>query len=101
MELKMRSFSVLSDIIPVGEFKTGMAQWLKRVQETGHPLVITQNGKPAGVLLSPAEYDDLVERRLLLESVERGISDIEEGRHYTGKEMKKEILKRRKKGAAT
>ena len=29
-----------------------LSQYLTNVHTTGHPLVITQNGKPAGVLIS-------------------------------------------------
>ena len=29
----MRSISVASDIIPVGEFKSGLAKYLKKIQE--------------------------------------------------------------------
>ncbi|WP_211341989.1 type II toxin-antitoxin system Phd/YefM family antitoxin [Chlorobaculum thiosulfatiphilum] len=58
----MKEIRVSSDIIPLGEFKTGLSTCLKRVQTTGHPLIITQNGRPAGVLLSPEEYDKLVYR---------------------------------------
>jgi len=44
------------------------------------PLIITQNGKPAGVLLSPGEYDELVYKKAFLDSVGRGIADTESGR---------------------
>ncbi|MEW6506110.1 MAG: type II toxin-antitoxin system Phd/YefM family antitoxin [Bacteroidota bacterium] len=33
-----------------------LAYYLKEIQEKGNPLVITQNGKPAGVLLSPVQF---------------------------------------------
>lgn len=56
----MKKLSVSEDIIPVGEFKSGISRYLKSLRETGRPLVITQNGRPAGVLLSPNEYDHLV-----------------------------------------
>jgi len=68
------------DIVPVSDFKAQAADWLKRVAETGQPLVITQNGKAAGVLLSPAEFDRLNERSRFVASVDEGLADIEEGR---------------------
>jgi len=52
----MKSIRIASDIIPLGEFKTGLSACLKKVQATGHPLIITQNGRPAGaVRFSEAE----------------------------------------------
>ncbi|NOZ86588.1 MAG: type II toxin-antitoxin system Phd/YefM family antitoxin, partial [Deltaproteobacteria bacterium] len=44
---------VSENIIPVSEFKARAAEWLRRLAESSEPLVITQNGKAAGVLLSP------------------------------------------------
>ncbi len=51
----MRAIKVAEDIVPVGEFKGQAARWLRHAAETGHPVVITQNGKPAGVLVSPID----------------------------------------------
>ena len=93
----MRSISVSNDIIPIGEFKTGLSKCLKSVQETGHPLIITQNGRPAGVLLSPSEYDDLVHSKAFVQSVQRGMSDSESGNVYTTEELQLKLKKRRGK----
>jgi prevent-host-death family protein len=93
----MKVMSVTNDIVPIGKFKTGISKWFKTVHDTGRPLIITQNGKPAGVLLSPSEYDELVYKRAFLESISRGIADAESGRIYGSKELKEEIGKRRKR----
>ena len=91
----MNNFNVSEDIIPLGEFKISISKWLKNVQKTGHPLVITQNGRPAGVLISPLEYDELVHKKLFLDSINRGLADIESGNTYSTKELKEELKKRR------
>ena len=91
----MSKLNVSTDIVPVGEFRSGIPGWLKRVQNTGHPLVITQNGKPAGVLLSPSEYDALVYRQAFLDSVSNGLADIEAGEAYGTDELKEELRRRR------
>ncbi|MHB8337888.1 MAG: type II toxin-antitoxin system Phd/YefM family antitoxin [Ignavibacteriaceae bacterium] len=46
----MKNILVSNDIIPVGQFKSGLAKYLKEIQNKGNSLIITQNGKPAGVL---------------------------------------------------
>jgi prevent-host-death family protein len=51
----MKPISIANDIVPIGEFKTSLSKWFNTVSKTGHPLIITQNGKPAGVLLSPKD----------------------------------------------
>ncbi len=94
----MKIMSVSNDIVPIGKFKTSISKWFKSVHDTGHPLIITQNGKPAGVLLSPSEYDELVYKRAFLDSINRGIADAESGKIYNSEELKGELRKRRKRG---
>jgi prevent-host-death family protein len=91
----MGFINISTDIIPIGELKKRLSQYLTNVHTTGHPLVITQNGKPAGVLISPAEYDDLVYKKSFIESVHRGLSDVESGQVYSTPELKEELRKRR------
>lgn len=78
----MRSVKVSEDIVPVSSFKTRAADWLKRIADTGQPLVITQNGKAAGVLLSPASFDVLSERARFIEAVDAGLAS-EAGRVHS------------------
>ncbi|MBN2410147.1 type II toxin-antitoxin system Phd/YefM family antitoxin [candidate division KSB1 bacterium] len=91
----MQPLQVASDIIPIGEFKMSLSRWLKNVNTSGHPLVITQNGKPAGVLISPSEYDELVRTKLFVESVQRGLTDAETGRVYSTQELQQELKQSR------
>ncbi|MCZ7557919.1 MAG: type II toxin-antitoxin system Phd/YefM family antitoxin [Bacteroidia bacterium] len=94
----MKSISITNDIVPIAEFKTNISKWFKSLQTTGHPVVITQNGKPAGVLLSTNDYDELVYRKDFLDSVGRGISDAESGRTYRTEEIRAALVARRGKG---
>ncbi len=48
-----------SDIKPVSEFRANAAQMLEQVRNTGRPLVLTQRGKSAAVLLDVREYERL------------------------------------------
>ena len=89
----MKSIQIASDIIPLGEFKAGISSCFKKVQTTGHPLIITQNGRPAGVLLSPVEYDNLVYRKQFIESVEQGLAAAESGKVYSTDEVRKMFAK--------
>ncbi len=82
-------------LFPLLEFKTGISKWFKSIQKAGHPLIITQNGKPAGVLLSPADYDELVHKKAFLDSVGNGIADAENENVYSTKELKAALLERK------
>ncbi len=91
----MKNISVSTGIIPVGQFKAGLAKYLRDIQNSGDSLIITQNGKPAGVLVSPAEYDDLRQTKLFLESVSRGLNDSENGELLSTSELRGELRKER------
>ena len=92
----MRDLKVAEDIVPVAQFKAQAKKWLARLRETGQPLVITQNGRSAGVLLSPEEYDRLTYRQRLLASVDQGLADLEAGQSLTTDTLRKRLATRRK-----
>ena len=90
----MRPLRVSENIVPVSEFKAKAADWLRRLVESSEPVVITQNGKAAGVLLSPAAYDELIERFRFMKSVEQGLADVEAGRVTPHEEVVAEMRRR-------
>ena len=73
----MKNLSVSDGVIPLGEFKTHAARYLR---DLDGPVVITQNGRPAGVLLAPGEYDRIREQQSFLESIATGMADAQAGR---------------------
>ncbi len=94
----MKTISITNDIVPIAEFKAGISKWFKTLKATGHPLIITQNGKPAGVLLSPGDYDALVYKKSFLDSVGKGIADAESGQTLQTNEVRMALKARRNKG---
>jgi prevent-host-death family protein len=94
----MKVLRVSEDVVPVGQFKAEAKKWLARARETGQPLVITQNGRPAAVMLSPSEYDRLTERERFITDVEAGIADADAGRLLTLAESRDRLARRRSKG---
>jgi len=91
----MKTISISNDIVPIAEFKAGISKWFKGIQKAGHPLIITQNGKAAGVLLSPADYDELVYKKAFVDSVSQGIADAESGKVFSAKELKAALSAKR------
>ncbi len=85
------------DIVPLGEFKAQASRLLARLARDRHSLVITQNGRPAGVLLAPAEYDRIREQQRFLESVAAGIADADADRVMGTNELRKRLEERRQK----
>ena len=85
---------VADDIVPIGEFKAHASQMLKRVRSSNRPLVITQNGKPSAVVITPEEFDMLSERRRFVAAVEEGLRDAEAGRTVTTEELRRALRER-------
>ncbi len=76
----MRPIQIAEDIVPLSRFKARASQLFRKLHRGQRPLVITQNGQPAAVLITPQEYDRLCEHGRFLEAVNRGIADSEAGR---------------------
>ncbi len=74
------------DVHPVSEFRSKAAGFITQVHNTKRPLVITQNGKSAAVLLDVATYDSMVEKLELLQDVDAGSKQIEAGKGITHSE---------------
>jgi len=94
----MRDLKVAEDIVPMAQFKAQAKKWLARLRETGQPLVLTQNGRSAGVVLSPEEYDRLTYRHRFLASVGEGLDDLEAGRTITTDDLRHRLGIGRKGG---
>jgi len=90
----MPNLRVAEDIVPLSQFKAKAAELLKRISETGTPIVITQNGRAAGVLLSPAEFDLLTERARFVRVISEGIADLELDRVVDHQSMVAEVTSR-------
>ncbi len=91
----MKDISISEDIVPLGQFKSQASRLLKRLASEQHPLVITQNGRPAAVMLSPGQYDRLRDKERFLESVAAGIADADAGRVIETAELRSQLALRR------
>ncbi|HFD31706.1 MAG TPA: type II toxin-antitoxin system Phd/YefM family antitoxin [Gammaproteobacteria bacterium] len=82
------------DIRSMSEFRTGIASFLKQVHDTKRPLIITQHGKGAAVLLDVGEYESMQEKIELLKDIQISVSQIENGEGFEHQNAKEMILKR-------
>lgn len=90
----MQRIRVDQDIRSMSEFRTGIASFLKQVHDTKRPLIITQHGKGAAVLLDVNEYEAMQEKLELLKDIQVSVSQLENGEGVAGKEAKEIILSR-------
>jgi antitoxin YefM len=90
----MRQVRVSENFVPVSEFKAQTADWLRKIGKSGAPLVVTQNGRPAGVVLSPSAFDELTEQARFVSAVNEGLADIEASRVHSHAEVKRRMTLR-------
>ena len=82
------------DVKPISEFRANAALLVKQVQRTRRPLVITQQGRSAAVLLDVSEYEKLLAKLELLEDVHTSKDQIDGGQGITHSAARKNALKR-------
>ncbi len=72
----------LLKIIPVSDLRQDAAKVLKRVRDSKEPLVITQRGRAAAVMLSVEAFEQSERDRELLRLLAKGDREIEVGDGY-------------------
>lgn len=90
-----RAIEVAEDLVPVGEMKQRLSAVLKRMEQTGRPVIITRNGKAAGVMVTPAEYDALVYRERLVNQVRESMAAADAGQLVDADVVFERLLARR------
>jgi prevent-host-death family protein len=95
-----KKINVAQDIIPIGEFKTHAAQMLRQMHKTQRPLIITQNGRAAAVVLTPDEFEALGYREFVKAKIQAGIDSVQAGPSMTSDELARHMKNRRRKADA-
>jgi prevent-host-death family protein len=85
----MKHISISKDIISLSDFKNQASKMLNNIQNAHRPLVITQNGKAAAVLMSPTDFDLLTEQVRFVDAVKNGIADVQNGRVLSDEDLDK------------
>jgi len=82
------------DIRPLSEFRANAAAMLDRVRSTKRPLVLTQRGHSAAVVVDVAEYERLIDELELLRDVRLADRQLAAGEGIPHAEAKKRALSR-------
>jgi len=77
-------------IVPVTDLRQDAAGILKRLKKSQEPLVITQRGRAAAVLLSLDAYERSQQEREVLRILARGEKEIAAGKGYSLESVMKE-----------
>lgn len=76
----MKPIQLSEDIVPLAQFKARASEVLRRLRTAQRPIVITQNGRPSAVLITPEQFDEFNEQERFLQAVREGLSDADAGR---------------------
>lgn len=90
----MHRIELDKDIQPLSEFRSRVAFYFDRVKKTKRPLVITQNGKSAAILIDVSEYEAMVDKIEVLEDIKLAESQINNGLEISHQDVKKRFTKR-------
>ncbi|OGU37294.1 MAG: prevent-host-death family protein [Ignavibacteria bacterium GWB2_35_6b] len=90
----MHRIQLDKDIQPLSEFRSKVAFYFDKVKKTKRPLVITQNGKSAAILIDVSEYEAMVDRIEVLEDIKSAEEQIGKGMEISHQEVKKRFSKR-------
>jgi prevent-host-death family protein len=82
------------DIKPVSEFRANAAELIEHVRTSRRPLVLTQRGHSAAVLLDVEDFEAMVEEIDLLRDVRTALHQIETGQVLSNRAAKAELRRR-------
>jgi len=90
----MHRIQLDKDIQPLSEFRSKVAFYFEKVKKTKRPLVITQNGKSAAILIDVSEYESMVDKIEVLEDIKLAETQINDGLAISHKDVKNRFSKR-------
>ena len=67
------------DVQPLSAFRANAAGFLEQVRATKRPLVLTQHGKSAAIVLDVDEYESLVEELELVRDIRQAKAELARG----------------------
>ena len=85
------------DVQPLSAFRANAAGFLEQVRATKRPLVLTQHGKSAAVVLDVDEYESLVEQVELIRDIRDARAEMARGDGVDHAEVVAELRSRLKR----
>jgi prevent-host-death family protein len=79
--------NIIEDIIPITKVREQLGSVVDRARETKRPIIVTQNGSAAVVIIDAAQYQHEVQQRELLRAILEGEDDVRKGRTVSHEEV--------------
>ena len=72
----------LPEIVPITDLRQDAAAVLERVRRSAQPVVITQRGRAAAIMISPESFERSENERHILKLLARGEREIAKGKGF-------------------
>jgi len=89
---------VIMDVtLPLAEIKKRLSEIVDRVEEHHERVVLTRNGRPAAVIMSPDDLEsleetlDILSDPAALEAIREAEEDLAAGRFITGEDLRRQF----------
>jgi antitoxin YefM len=90
----MSAFKPSTDVLPVTEFRANTSAFLAQLRTNKRPIVLTQNGRSAAILLDVGEYEYLLDEIALLQDIRIAEEQVARGEGLPHDEAVREIKSR-------
>ena len=85
------------DFYPLSKFRANATGMIRRVKKTRRPIVVTQHGKSAAVLLGVDEYENLIEHLELVNDIGTARKQLAAGKGMSHESALKTVIRYPKK----
>ena len=83
----MKRSNIEKNIRPVSDFRTNAAALLDYIKKEREPVIITQNGRSSGVLISVADYEERMDKLEFIDDIEKARTDLHMGTTISHKDV--------------
>lgn len=90
-ELPIRPIDLTKDVMPLSEFRSTIADCFARTRRTHRPILVTQNGRSASVVIDVADFQKMRETLELIDDVRAAEEEIENGETISAEELRAKL----------
>ena len=88
------------DVVPFSEYRQNLTRYFKQTQETHRPLLVTQNGRAATIVMNVADFEDtwnvwetIRDQIEMRADVEAGIKELDADKGIPHDQVFRDLLK--------
>jgi prevent-host-death family protein len=98
--LRVTRIMVMPETLPLAEIKAHLSEIVNRIELEHDRVILTRNGRPAAVIMSPADLDaledtvEILSDPKALKEIKRAQEEVAKGRVVSAEELRAKYLRR-------